>query len=89
MCHVHETACFFADGEPGEDPPVPEYYLRLGELPDGRWLVNLMEIPWSSNEIEQDFPTVAEACAKADALYRIGTDRGTWRVTQWGGWERP
>lgn len=82
---VRESATYLARGDDGE---LAEYLVRLCELPDGRWLVHLLALPWDSHVAENTFTTAEQACEAADALYAMGLDGGRWDVRRWG-WQRP
>ena len=82
---VRESATYLAQTGEGE---LAKYLVRLCELPNGRWNVYLMALPWNSHEAENTFATVAQACDAADALYAMGLDGGRWDVRRWG-WRRP
>ena len=77
---VWESATFLAQAGEGE---LAEHLVRLCELPDGRWSVFLMELPWS-REAENTFTTPQQACEAANALYAIGLDGGRWVIRRWG-----
>jgi hypothetical protein len=83
---VRESATYLArDG----DSERAEYLVRLCELPDGRWCVHLMALPWDSGHVaENTFASAELAGAAADALYGMGLDGGRWDVRRWG-WQRP
>ena len=82
---VRESATYLARADGGE---LAEYLVRLCELPDGRWLVHLMALPWDSHVAENTFTTAEQACKAADALYAMGLDGGRWDVRRWGS-QRP
>ena len=82
---VRESATYLAQVDNGE---LAKYLVRLCELPDGRWNVYLMALPWDSREAENTFITAREACEAADALYAMGLDGGRWDIRRWG-WRRP
>ena len=82
---VRESATYLARAGDGE---LAQYLVRLCELPDGRWLVHLMALPWDSHVAENTFATAELACGAADALYAMGLDGGRWHVRRWG-WRRP
>ena len=83
---VRESATYLARAGDGE---VAQYLVRVCELPDGRWIVHLMALPWDSSHVtESTFGTPEQACGAADALYAMGVDGGRWDVRRWG-WQRP
>lgn len=82
---VRESATYLDAAGDGE---LAQYLVRLCELPDGRWAVHLMALPWDDRQTENTFATVQLACAAADALYAMGLDGGRWDIRRWG-WRRP
>jgi hypothetical protein len=82
---VRESATYLVQAGEGE---FAEYLVRLCELPDGRWGVHLMALPWDDHVAENAFPTAEQACEAADALYAMGLDGGRWDIRRWG-WRRP
>ena len=70
---VRESATYLAQDGAGERA---QYVVRLCELPDGRWLVHLMALPWDNHVAENTFTTVGQACQAADVLYAMGLDGG-------------
>jgi hypothetical protein len=82
---VRESATYLAHAGDGE---LAQYLVRLCELPDGRWNVHLMALPWDSHVAENTFASPEQACEAADALYAMGLDGGRWDVRRWG-WQRP
>jgi hypothetical protein len=82
---VRESATYLARASDGE---LAQYLVRLCELPNGRWNVHLMALPWDSHEAENTFSTAEQACEVADALYAMGLDGGRWDTRRWG-WRRP
>ncbi|MFI6079226.1 hypothetical protein ACIA5C_47770 [Actinoplanes sp. NPDC051343] len=83
---VRESATYLAQADGGE---TAEYLVRVYEMPDGRWRVHLMGLPWDNSHVaENTFATAQQACAAADALYTKGLDGGRWDIRRWG-WRRP
>lgn len=82
---VRESATYLARAGDGE---LAQYLVRVCELPDGRWTVFLMALPWDDHQVENTFTTAGQACEAADALYAMGLDSGRWDVRRWG-WQRP
>jgi hypothetical protein len=80
-----ESATYLAQAD---DSERAEYLVLLCELPDGRWLVHLMALPWDNHVAENTFATAQQACEAADSLYGMGLDGGRWDVRRWG-WQRP
>jgi hypothetical protein len=75
---VRESATYLAQAGDGE---LAEFLVRVCELPDGRWNVHLMALPWEDSHVaENTFPTAEQACEAADALYARGLDSGRWDV---------
>ena len=72
-----------------DDGETAEYLVRVCEMPDGRWSVHLMGLPWDNNHVaENTCATAQQACAAADALYTKGLNGGRWEIRRWG-WRRP
>ena len=82
---VRESATYLAQAGDGD---VAEYVVRLCELPDGRWIVHLMALPWDNHVAENTFATAEQACQATDALYAMGLDGGRWDIRRWR-WRRP
>ena len=54
---VRESATYLAQAGGGE---LAQYLVRLCELPEGRWVVHLMALPWDSSHVaENTFTTRA------------------------------